>query len=140
MNSFNITHIDHVTLIVTDVHKARAFYGSVLGLKEIAPPKTFDFIAMWFDLGGQYLHLLQKPFPDSISPRHLCFHVSDITAARQHFQTLNLPMDETVKIPGCDRFFICDPDGNRIEILEWQSPYKHEQNGRFSVPISHSQP
>ncbi|MFO0938636.1 MAG: VOC family protein [Gemmataceae bacterium] len=133
MATFNITHIDHITLIVTDVAKARNFYGTVLGLKEIAAPAAFDFVALWFDLGGQYLHLLLKPQPDSISSRHPCFHVEDIPAAREHFQKLGVPVDETVKIPHCDRFFVRDPDGNRIEILKWERPYDPTQHGRFSA-------
>ena len=79
-----VTHIDHVTVLVTDLAAARAFYAGVLGLREIAPPKEFDFVAVWFDLGGQYLHLLQKPQPDTPSPRHFCLHVEDVTAAREH--------------------------------------------------------
>jgi glyoxylase I family protein len=129
----HITHIDHVTLIVTDVTNARAFYGEMLGLKEIAPPAAFDFPAIWFDLGGQYLHLLLKPVPDSISPRHPCFHVEDIRAARRHMTTHGIAIDETVAIPGCDRFFIRDPDGNRIEILHWQEKYNSERDGCFSA-------
>jgi catechol 2,3-dioxygenase-like lactoylglutathione lyase family enzyme len=128
-----ITHIDHVTLIVTDVAKARAFYGDILGLKEIAPPAAFDFVAIWYDLGGQYLHLLLKPVPDSLSPRHVCFHVDDIGAAREHFRKWGIGTDETVTIPGCDRFFIRDPDGNRIEILHWQEKYNSERDGRISA-------
>lgn len=128
-----ITHIDHVTLIVTDVTKARAFYGGILGLKEIAPPAAFDFVAIWYDLGGQYLHLLVKPQPDSLSPRHPCFHVSDIRAARAHITAHGIPINETVAIPGCDRFFIRDPDGNRIEILNWRQKYDPHRDGRVSA-------
>ena len=127
-----ITHIDHITLIVTDVTKARAFYGDILGLKEIAPPAVFDFVAIWYDLGGQYLHLLQKPIPDSLSARHVCFHVSNIGAAREHFRKHGVGMDETIAIPGCERFFIRDPDENRIEILKWNRKYDSNRDGRFS--------
>lgn len=127
-----ITHLDHVSLIITDVAKARAFYGGILGLKEIAPPAVFDFVAVWYDLGGQYLHLLQKPVADSISARHPCFHVTDIAAAREHCSSHGLTIEETVIIPGGDRFFIRDPNGNRIEILKWQRPYDPERDGRFS--------
>src|SRR4249920_3494231 len=59
--SLTVTHIDHCSVIVTDVAASRRFYGELLGLKEIPAPKTFDFVALWFDLGGTYLHLLLKP-------------------------------------------------------------------------------
>ena len=133
MSGIAITHIDHVTMIVTNVARARAFYGGILGLKEIAPPAAFDFVAVWYNLGGQFLHLLQKPVPDSASARHVCFHVKNITEARTHFESHGFPIDETVKIPGCERFFIRDPDGNRIEILSWERPYESERDGHFAV-------
>ena len=127
-----ITHLDHVTVLVTDLAAARAFYGGALGLREIAPPREFDFVAVWYDLGGQYLHLLQKPQPDTTSPRHFCLHVEDIAAAREHVRSLGVPIDETVKIAAADRFFVRDPDGNRIELLQWTRPYLPASDGRMS--------
>lgn len=132
MSAVRVTHLDHVTVLVTDLAPARAFYGGVLGLREIAPPKEFDFVAVWYDLGGQYLHLLKKPHPDTPSPRHFCLHVADIAAAREHLRGLGVPTDETVKIAAADRFFVRDPDGNRVELLQWVRPYRPETDGRMS--------
>lgn len=132
MSAVRVTHLDHVTVLVTDLAAARAFYGGVLGLREIAPPKEFDFVAVWYDLGGQYLHLLKKPHPDTPSPRHFCLHVEDAAAARDHLRGLGIPIDETVKIAAADRFFVRDPDGNRVELLQWVRPYQPETDGRMS--------
>jgi catechol 2,3-dioxygenase-like lactoylglutathione lyase family enzyme len=131
--ALRVTHIDHVTVLVTDLAAARAFYSGVLGLAEIAPPKEFDFVAVWYDLGGQYLHLLQKPLPDTPSPRHFCLHVEDVAAAREHVRALGIPIDETVKVAAADRFFVRDPDGNRIELLRWQRTYRPDTDGRTSA-------
>jgi catechol 2,3-dioxygenase-like lactoylglutathione lyase family enzyme len=128
-----VTHIDHCSVIVTDVAASRRFYGEQLGLCEIPAPKTFDFVALWYDLGGTYLHLLLKPERDAISPRHFCLHVSDIAVARAHVTAQGIKIDETVKIPGADRFFIRDPDGNRIEVLQWESKYDPGRDGRYRV-------
>ncbi len=128
-----VTHIDHVSVIVTDVAHSRAFYRDVLGLTEVAPPREFDFVALWFDLGGgQTLHLLQKPVADTLSPRHFCLHVADIVGAREHCRRLGVPVDETTKIAAADRFFVRDPDGNRIELLQWHRPYESEADGAWS--------
>jgi glyoxylase I family protein len=127
-----VTHLDHVTVLVTDLAAARAFYAGVLGLTEIAPPREFDFVAVWYDLGGQYLHLLQKPHPDTPGPRHFCLHVEDVSAAREHVRSLGIPVDETVKVAAADRFFVRDPDGNRIELLRWTRPYQPAADGRAS--------
>jgi catechol 2,3-dioxygenase-like lactoylglutathione lyase family enzyme len=107
-----ITHMDHCSVIVTDVARSRQFYRDIMGLKEIGAPRTFDFVALWFDLGGgQTLHLLLRPKSDSISPRHFALHVADAREAREHFRSRGVEVEETVEIPHCDRFFIRDPDG-----------------------------
>src|SRR5438105_11615519 len=110
-----ITHLDHVSVLITDVERSRRFYRDLLGLKEIARPKTFDFVVIWFELGNQQLHLLLKERPDTISPRHFALRVADCAAAREHFRAHGVPIEETTPIPHCDRFFLRDPDGNRIE-------------------------
>jgi catechol 2,3-dioxygenase-like lactoylglutathione lyase family enzyme len=134
MSILGIRHIDHCSVIITDVARSRPFYRDVLGLKEIAAPKTFDFVALWFDLGGgQTLHLLLKPTPDTISPRHFALHVEDANAARQELRQNGVAVEETTEISHCDRFFIRDPDGNRIEIIQWLKPYDPQRDGRFSA-------
>ena len=133
MNALPVTHLDHCSVLITDVAQARHFYGELLGLKEIAAPKTFDFVALWYDLGGTFLHLLLKDQPDSISPRHFCLHVSDCKEAREFVRSKGIAIDETVRIPTADRFFVRDPDGNRIEILQWERPYNPETDGAYRV-------
>jgi len=130
MSGLVVTHLDHVSVLVTDVGRARRFYAGVLGLKEIPKPKTFEFVALWFDLGGGHtLHLLKKDAPDTPSPRHFCLRVTDAAAARGHFARHGVGTRETTLVPGADRFFVSDPDGNRIEVLQWQEPYDPAASG-----------
>ena len=51
--------IHHISLIVTDLERARAFYSEVICLKEITRP-AFDFPGTWYAIGldGQQLHLI----------------------------------------------------------------------------------
>jgi catechol 2,3-dioxygenase-like lactoylglutathione lyase family enzyme len=120
MASLEVTGIDHVT----DVERSRRFYADVFGLREVSPPYTFDFVVLWFEVGeDQYLHLLHKPAPDTISPRHFALHVTDAQAARDHCRSHGLAIEETVRIPNADRFFVRDPDGNRVEVIQWVKPY-----------------
>src|SRR3954451_5196114 len=118
MSGLQVTQIDHVSVIVTDLARSRRYYRDLLGLKEIAKPRTFDFVVLWFDLGNQHLHLLRKDRPDSVSPRHFALRVADVAAARAYFREQDVPIQETTRIPGADRFFIADPDGNRLEIIQ----------------------
>lgn len=129
MSSLTITQIDHVSVIITNLERSRRFYGGVLGLKEIAKPRTFNFQVLWFDLGNQQLHLLLKPQADTISARHFALRVQDVEAARRYFNERGVAVEETTPIPKCDRFFIADPDQNRIEIIQWIEPYDPAASG-----------
>jgi catechol 2,3-dioxygenase-like lactoylglutathione lyase family enzyme len=131
--SLHVKSIDHVSVLVTDLAKSRYFYRDILQLKEIAKPRTFDFKVLWFDLGNQQLHLLQKPQPDTRSPRHFALRVDDVRAAREHFQHHGVETTETTPIPHCDRFFVFDPDGNRIEIIQWLEPYDAAKSGAANL-------
>jgi catechol 2,3-dioxygenase-like lactoylglutathione lyase family enzyme len=133
MSDFRVTQIDHVSVLITDVERSRRFYRDVLGLKEIAKPRTFDFVVLWFDLGNQQLHLLRKDQPDAISPRHFALRVPDAAAARAYFRSHGLRPEETTPIPLCDRFFLADPDGNRIEIIQWLEPYDPSRSGAAAL-------
>ena len=68
----------------------------------------------------------------TISPRHFCLHVENAELARTELAANGLKIDETVKIAAADRFFIRDPDGNRIELLQWLRPYHPETDGQFA--------
>jgi glyoxylase I family protein len=130
MSLIRFTQIDHCSVLITDLGRARTFYRDVLGLKEIPKPKTFDFVALWFELSeGQTLHLLQKPTPDTRSPRHFALRVPDAKSAREHFRSRGVEIQETGPIPYCDRFFVNDPDGNRIELIQWLEPYDPAKSG-----------
>jgi catechol 2,3-dioxygenase-like lactoylglutathione lyase family enzyme len=123
-----ISQLDHVSVLITDVERSRRFYGGLLGLQEIHKPRTFDFVVLWFELGNHTLHLLLKDQPDTISPRHFALRVDDAARARTYLRSQGLRIDETTLIPGADRFFISDPDGNRIEIIQWLRPYSSAEN------------
>src|ERR1022692_1972535 len=129
MLGLQLTQLDHVSVLVTDIERSRCYYRDILGLKEIAKPRTFDFKVLWFDLGNQQLHLLVKEKPDARSPRHFALRVNDVQAARTYLREKKIPLEETTVIPGADRFFVYDPDGNRIEIIQWLEPYDPTASG-----------
>lgn len=128
MSTLQIEKIDHCSVIITDVERSRRFYTDVLGLQEINKPRTFDFTVVWYDLGNQHIHLLLKDKADTISARHFALRVHDLQAAREHFRKHDVAIVEATPIPGAERFFIHDPDGNRIEIIHWNRPYDPAEN------------
>ena len=135
-----VTGIHHVSIVVTDLEQSRRFYSRVLGLREIPRPATFDFVVVWYDLGAQHVHLVPRETADTPSPRHFALQVEDAAAAREHFAKFGVPTRETTPIPGCDRFFVHDPDGNLIEIMQWFRPYRPETDGIGSAEATASPP
>ncbi len=122
-----LTGIHHVSILVSDVPRAIAFYRDGLGLRQIQRPPTFTAPELrdviWFELGDQQLHLLPSATADVPARRHFALHLDDAAAARVELQSRGLVIRETTPIPGADRFFVNDPDGNRVELIQWQENY-----------------
>jgi catechol 2,3-dioxygenase-like lactoylglutathione lyase family enzyme len=114
-----LTGIHHSSLVVTDMERARRFYGETLGLRPIPRPSNFTRPVAWFEVGEEHIHLIPSEEPDSASPRHVALHVADARAAREHLGRQGVAVEETEPIAGADRFFIRDPDGNLIELIQW---------------------
>ena len=49
--------LNHIALLITDLEKARQFYGKILGFQEIERPK-FLTKGLWYSLGSFELHLM----------------------------------------------------------------------------------
>ena len=119
--------LNHVSITVTDVAKARDFYTGVLGMQEIPRP-AFDFPGIWYSLGGGLsLHIilndqLVRPAVEreKIVARYAHFALwtedCDETAAR--IEALGLPCRDVVSGPtGLRQVFVKDPDGNMVEFI-----------------------
>ncbi len=119
-----IEGIHHHSVVVSDLRRAVAFYRDVLGLQQVPTPPTFRFAVAWFSLGdGQQIHLLWAPEAEGRGQRHIALHTADTAAARERLRALGCAVEETTPIPGADRFFTEDPDGNRIELIRWERPW-----------------
>ena len=116
--SIDAQRLDHVAIDVGDVARSKDFYGRVLGLREVPRPESFDFEGAWYRIGPVDLHIVRRDPPSTGGGRHFCLWVADVRAAARHLQALGstVTWDTRYKIRGVDRFFIHDPDGNRIEI------------------------
>lgn len=114
--------IDHVQVAAPAHHEveARQFYAETLGLKEITKP---DRLArnggVWFEIGQQQLHVgVQKDFIPS-QKAHPALLVENISDIRRHLESKGVEIVYGDELEGADRFYISDPFGNRIEIIEW---------------------
>ncbi len=130
------SQIHHCSMAVRDLERAAVFYRDILGLTEIVIPSTFPSAGLnvrWFRLGSQQIHLLLEVEMHLPSQRHMALQVDNAQAARLRLKEKGINIQETVLIPGADRFFITDPDGNQIEIVEWQEAY-----AAIEVPRDHN--
>lgn len=111
-----VQKLDHVAIDVMDVEKAAAFYGDLLGLEEVARPKSFDFPGLWYDLGNSVLHIVGGRAATT-GKHHLALWVDDVHRSAEILKGAGFSVKwDPYKIEGVDRFFTSDPEGNRIEI------------------------
>jgi catechol 2,3-dioxygenase-like lactoylglutathione lyase family enzyme len=112
-----IERMDHIQINVTDLARARRFYAEVLGLEEVPRPESFDFAGAWYQIGDLDLHLVVRP-PEPESEDHFCLWVADVRGAAKALEARGqtVAWQTRYKIAGVDRFFIRDPDRNRIEV------------------------
>jgi len=121
MGHFQILELDHVQLAMPagQEHLARAFYSDVLGLTE--EPKPANLAArggVWFRGGAARLHLgVEREFraAGKAHPALIVHGLAEL-AVRCRDAGFEPVVDEP--LPGFDRFYVFDPFGNRLELLE----------------------
>ena len=124
MPAFQLLRYHHATLTIPTGSEdaARAFYGGVLGLKEIAKPAGLRPGGLWLEdgNGALQLHLTSQDDIDRQANRaHLAFLTDDLAALRAHLAAAGIAIAESVApIPGHTRFECRDPFGNRLEFLQ----------------------
>jgi catechol 2,3-dioxygenase-like lactoylglutathione lyase family enzyme len=100
------------------------FYADYLGLKGIGGGSSGRFS---FDLGGTWLNFAPSPVAVNDVIAQLAFHVLDLPTLRHRLLQAGFVLEESQALPGYRRFFVYDPAGNHLEILE------PEPHGSFTV-------
>src|SRR6476660_5270578 len=101
----HIIAIDHIQLAAPRTQgieeKARAFYGTLLGLPEIEKPDALKPRGgIWFLIGSQQLHI---GLDDAFVPArkaHPAFLVSDLATLRSRLEAAGVTINEAEPIPG----------------------------------------
>jgi catechol 2,3-dioxygenase-like lactoylglutathione lyase family enzyme len=99
--------------------EARRFFGELLGLNEIPKPEALrDRRGVWFAVGEQQLHVgIEEPFAPA-RKAHPAFRVTGIDELAARLEAAGHPPRWDDDLPGYRRFYVDDPFGNRIELLE----------------------
>lgn len=115
-----ILRFNHVQLAIPrgSEDKARAFYGGVLGLREIPKPTSLAAGGgAWFELGEVQLHLGVDADFRPARKAHVAFDIEDYDAMAARCRAGGHEPRADDNIPGVRRFFVDDPFGNRLELI-----------------------
>jgi catechol 2,3-dioxygenase-like lactoylglutathione lyase family enzyme len=117
--------IDHVQITVPRALEAetRRFYGEGLGFAEIPkPPELARNGGMWYRLGAVQLHVSLEDIDIAVnraSRRHIAYDVADVDAVERELGRRGLEIvPDRQPTPGQRRFYLRDPGGNRLEIVQ----------------------
>ena len=117
-----VTALHHVNVTVpAELETAtKEFYGSVFGLKQIPKPAASRQSGAWYQIGANQLHLsVEDEAESALSSRHVCFTVSDLAEAEKRFREAGVEIiPDPRPVPGLPRFYVRDPGGNQLEIVQ----------------------
>jgi glyoxylase I family protein len=118
-----IESLHHVSVVVTDLVVAKAFYTEVLGLRELPRP-AFNFEGAWYELGERQLHLIVHPPARTVRGTteidsrdgHFAVRVSDYDETLAYLKSRGVTVRESRQnVTPWSQLYITDPDGNVIE-------------------------
>lgn len=115
-----VLHHVNVTVLPELESAAKEFYGSVLGLKQVPKPAASRQTGAWYQIGDNQLHLsVEAEETGPLSSRHVCFKVPDLKVAEERFRKAGIEiLPDPRPIPGTARFYVRDPGGNQLEIVQ----------------------
>jgi catechol 2,3-dioxygenase-like lactoylglutathione lyase family enzyme len=116
-----LTGIDHVQLAMPPHGEAQArhFYGSLLGLQEMAKPEPLARRGgCWFIGPGIHIHLGVSHDFHPARKAHPAFRVRDLAALRDRLTSSAVAVEDDDSLPAVRRFYAADPFGNRIEFID----------------------
>jgi catechol 2,3-dioxygenase-like lactoylglutathione lyase family enzyme len=115
--------IDHVQLAAPPgcEPEARRFFGGLLGMQEVEKaPALRDRGGVWFAVGELQLHVGVEQGFTSARKAHPAFRVGPgrLRALAERLQAAGVGVSWDEALPGARRFYLEDPWGNRLELLE----------------------
>jgi catechol 2,3-dioxygenase-like lactoylglutathione lyase family enzyme len=113
-------HHVNVTVPAALEGATKEFYGQALRLEQVPKPAAARQTGAWYQIGASQLHLsVEDAATGPLSSRHICFAVSDLAAAEKRFRDAGVEiLPDPRPMPGTPRFYVRDPGGNQLEIVQ----------------------
>ena len=119
-----VEHVDFWALPVTDVERAKEFYGVTLGLEEIDHPEQGFPEYKLGDNGFLYL-LNMEAIGSSFQGPHtagFALRVPDVAEAKAELEAKGVEFAGMLDSGVCHMAFFADPDGNQIVLHRRYAP------------------
>jgi len=120
----HVLGFDHVQVAMPrgEEDRGRAFYSDLLGLMEIPKPTVSARRGgVWFQCGQLQLHLgVEEPFSPA-RKAHPAFLIAGYDALLSKLVACGYRVVHDAELPGVSRSFVCDPFGNRVELINADS-------------------
>ena len=134
-----ITGISHAAFYVTDMNRAREFYEGFLGFQSpfSIPRKNPTEHLVWIKINDrQSVELFpgSEVAPDADRLYHIAVETDDAEAMRVYLQSrgVEVPPKTAVGRIGNRNYFIKDPQGNTVEIVEYMPDgWTMREKGKF---------
>ena len=116
-----IEALNHVQLAMPPGEEAaaRRFYAELLDIPEVKkPPSLAKRGGCWFERGPLKVHLgVERDFRPA-RKAHPAFTVTDLASLIQRVNDAGFEAVEDGPLAGYNRWYVTDPFGNRIELME----------------------
>jgi len=148
------SRVDHIAIVVSDIGRSSAFYGSKLGMVQMLRP-DFDRFGAWFTMGNINLHLINgRPSvhpDDDLIVSHIAFDVGTEEKMAQlirRFDKLGVAYRENVSVPKgtkgagqVKQAFVRDPDGYYLEFCSCKvlENYLEQAQGEYEAVMEADQ-
>jgi glyoxylase I family protein len=109
------TAVHHVSINVTDVDEALAFYLDVLGLNRRDDRPDLGVAGAWLDAGGQQVHLIGGD-PPPAQGQHFALQFDDLDETIAELRGRGVTVSDPMPIGSGRQAFTHDPSGNLVEL------------------------
>ncbi len=120
-----VERVDYVRVPVTDIERAKHFYGELLGLELNPNSPSDDWLE--YEAGNVTLAVMTPHTHDyeftALPPSTIALRVRDVALAKAELEEAGVQVNEMWDSGMCRGAGISDPDGNRILLHRRYAPY-----------------